>query len=219
MGDYFLRELNNKHYIFKTRSGPGIACPPSPSRDRDGIGRCDLPWTGTADCLYLWSGFMLGYLYVRSGPGIYRIFFCLSCLSRWRRGWKAKKCHPSSREEIKGREKYKKDPWYPVNPVHKQKRLFMAPLRGLPHTTSYETVSQPSLSLGATEGSVAISLFPMHYEIASVVSLPRNDITTQPHNLWYEEGPWKGSWITCFVFGQDSQDIKGLFFVALTSRY
>ena len=35
------------------------------------------------------------------------------------------------------------------------------------------------LSLRATEGSVAISLFSMHYEIASVVSLPRNDITTQ----------------------------------------
>ena len=34
------------------------------------------------------------------------------------------------------------------------------------------------LSLRATEGSVAISLFSMHYEIASVVSLPRNDITT-----------------------------------------
>jgi len=37
-----------------------------------------------------------------------------------------------------------------------------------------------SLSLRATEGSVAISLFSMHYEIASVVSLPRNDIATQP---------------------------------------
>jgi hypothetical protein len=35
----------------------------------------------------------------------------------------------------------------------------------------------PFLSLRATEGSVAISLFPMHYGIASVVSLPRNDIT------------------------------------------
>ncbi len=29
------------------------------------------------------------------------------------------------------------------------------------------------------EGSVAISLFSMFYEIASVVSLPRNDIITQ----------------------------------------
>ena len=36
-----------------------------------------------------------------------------------------------------------------------------------------------SLSLRATEGSMAISLFSMHYEIASVVSLPRNDIVTQ----------------------------------------
>jgi hypothetical protein len=35
------------------------------------------------------------------------------------------------------------------------------------------------LSLRATEGSVAIFIFPMHYEFASVVSLPRNDITTQ----------------------------------------
>jgi hypothetical protein len=34
-------------------------------------------------------------------------------------------------------------------------------------------------SLRATEGSVAISLFPTNYEIAAVVSLPRNDITTQ----------------------------------------
>ena len=37
----------------------------------------------------------------------------------------------------------------------------------------------PYLSLRATEGSMAISLFSRHYEIASVVSLPRNDITTQ----------------------------------------
>ena len=34
----------------------------------------------------------------------------------------------------------------------------------------------PSLSLRATEGSVAILLFSMGYEIASVVSLPRNDL-------------------------------------------
>ena len=32
---------------------------------------------------------------------------------------------------------------------------------------------------GQAEGDAAISLFPMHYEIASVVSLPRNDIVTQ----------------------------------------
>jgi hypothetical protein len=37
----------------------------------------------------------------------------------------------------------------------------------------------PFLSLRATEGSVAISLFSMPYEIASVVSLPRSDILTQ----------------------------------------
>jgi hypothetical protein len=36
-----------------------------------------------------------------------------------------------------------------------------------------------SLSLRATEGSVAISLFSMPYEIASVVSLPRNGNVTQ----------------------------------------
>jgi hypothetical protein len=35
-----------------------------------------------------------------------------------------------------------------------------------------------------TEVSVAIFLFPMHYEIASVVSLPRNDITTQSLYYW-----------------------------------
>jgi hypothetical protein len=34
-------------------------------------------------------------------------------------------------------------------------------------------------SLRATAGSVAIYIFPMPYKIASVVSLPRNDITTQ----------------------------------------
>ena len=37
----------------------------------------------------------------------------------------------------------------------------------------------PSLSLRATGGSVAISLFSIRYEIVSVVSLPRNDIVTQ----------------------------------------
>ncbi len=36
------------------------------------------------------------------------------------------------------------------------------------------------LSLRATEGSAAISLFSERCEIASVVSLPRNDIVTQP---------------------------------------
>ena len=35
------------------------------------------------------------------------------------------------------------------------------------------------LSLQATEGSAAISLFSERREIASVVSLPRNDIVTQ----------------------------------------
>jgi hypothetical protein len=35
------------------------------------------------------------------------------------------------------------------------------------------------LSLRATEGSAAISLFSKPCEIASVVSLPRNDIVTQ----------------------------------------
>ena len=40
-------------------------------------------------------------------------------------------------------------------------------------------VLAPSLSLRATGGSAAISLFSIHYEIASVVSLPRNDIATQ----------------------------------------
>jgi hypothetical protein len=60
----------------------------------------------------------------------------------------------------------------------------MAPFRDLPHATSSETGHKPSLSLRATEGNVAISLFPMHYEIASVVSLPRNDITKQPLYWW-----------------------------------
>jgi hypothetical protein len=36
-----------------------------------------------------------------------------------------------------------------------------------------------SVSLRATGGSVAISLFSIYYEIASVVKLPRNDIATQ----------------------------------------
>ena len=36
----------------------------------------------------------------------------------------------------------------------------------------------PSLSLRGAEGDAAISLYLMHYEIASVVTLPRNDITT-----------------------------------------
>ncbi|HCY18266.1 MAG TPA: hypothetical protein DHU69_00550 [Deltaproteobacteria bacterium] len=39
----------------------------------------------------------------------------------------------------------------------------------------------PILSLRATAGSVAIFLFSICYEIASVASLPRNDIATQPH--------------------------------------
>ncbi len=38
----------------------------------------------------------------------------------------------------------------------------------------------PFRSLRATGGSAAISLFSVPYEIASVVSLPRNDIVTQP---------------------------------------
>jgi hypothetical protein len=42
-----------------------------------------------------------------------------------------------------------------------------------------DCVAIPFLSLRATEGSVAISLFSIPCEIASVVSLPRNDIMTQ----------------------------------------
>ncbi len=42
----------------------------------------------------------------------------------------------------------------------------------------------PYRSLRATEGSVAISSFLGHFEIASVVSLPRNDIAIQS-NHWY----------------------------------
>jgi hypothetical protein len=38
-----------------------------------------------------------------------------------------------------------------------------------------------NLSLGATKGSVTISLFSETREIAGVVSLLRNDITAQPH--------------------------------------
>jgi hypothetical protein len=40
-------------------------------------------------------------------------------------------------------------------------------------------VAIPSSSLRATKGSVAISSFSMRCEIASVVLLPRNDVTTQ----------------------------------------
>jgi hypothetical protein len=49
--------------------------------------------------------------------------------------------------------------------------LLPCPLRRLCHNRI--------LSLRATEGSVAISLISNSYKIASVVSLPRNDITTQ----------------------------------------
>ena len=38
----------------------------------------------------------------------------------------------------------------------------------------------PFWSLRVTAGSVAIFMLPATYEIASVVSLPRNDIATQP---------------------------------------
>ena len=46
-------------------------------------------------------------------------------------------------------------------------------------SASTDCVTIPDLSLRATKGSVAISLLSMRYEIASVVSLPRNDIVTQ----------------------------------------
>ena len=49
----------------------------------------------------------------------------------------------------------------------------------------------PFSSLRATKGSVAISLFSMPCEIASVVLLPRNDIVTQ---LLGERGRVRGSW-------------------------
>jgi len=50
-------------------------------------------------------------------------------------------------------------------------RLYPLPLRGC--------VAIPILSLRATAGSVAITLFSKCYQIASVASLPRNDIVTQ----------------------------------------
>jgi len=56
-----------------------------------------------------------------------------------------------------------------------------------PPSTSERLCRNPFWSLRATAGSVAISLFSLPYEIASVVSLPRNDITTQPPR---EAGFW-----------------------------
>jgi hypothetical protein len=50
------------------------------------------------------------------------------------------------------------------------------------------------LSLRATEGSEAISLISIFYEIASVVPLPRNDVVTQS-----PEGG-KGGFFIEFVF-------------------
>jgi hypothetical protein len=53
------------------------------------------------------------------------------------------------------------------------------------------------LSLRATEGSAAISLFSERCEIASVVSLPRNDIVAQSleGGMWVAMGgrqEWNG---------------------------
>ncbi len=69
-GDYSLRELNNKHYIFKT----------------------SLPWCEVIVKSYyrfnikqagaMRFNFCMPGLGQGSGPGIYKIFFCLACLSR-----------------------------------------------------------------------------------------------------------------------------------------
>jgi hypothetical protein len=62
-----------------------------------------------------------------------------------------------------------------------------------PSLPSARLCHNPSWSLRAAEGSVTISLFSMCDEIASVVSLPRNDITTQSQR---EEGKSEGIRIT-----------------------
>ena len=55
----------------------------------------------------------------------------------------------------------------------------------------------PFRSLRATVGSAAISLFSMPYEIASVVSLPRNDIVTQSRKR--ESSNFKSLWTPAFA--------------------
>src|SRR4030043_1523630 len=70
-----------------------------------------------------------------------------------------------------------------AGPVHfqllKRWRIFIAQVHILHSPPTNRLYRNPYLSLRATEGSVAISLFSMYYEIASVVSLPRNDTSTQ----------------------------------------
>ena len=65
----------------------------------------------------------------------------------------------------------------PVATVASQGRgIFCAKIR---HSCEGRLCHNSFWSLRATAGSVAIFMFSMPYEIASVVSLPRNDIMTQ----------------------------------------
>jgi hypothetical protein len=59
------------------------------------------------------------------------------------------------------------------------RKFLPSPMIDLPAVTPFviEEVSSFSLSLRATGGSVAISILHTPYEIASVVQLPRNDMT------------------------------------------
>ena len=68
----------------------------------------------------------------------------------------------------------------------------------------------PFLSLRATEGSVAISLFPMSCEIASVVSLPRNDIATQSQGE-------RGSKFWQYDVNKEEKNMKRILVLILTS--
>ena len=66
--------------------------------------------------------------------------------------------------------------WIPLKSINTPKNI------GDRHPGEKDCVAIPFWSLRATKGSVAISKVAMTYEIASVVSLPRNDIMTQ--SVW-----------------------------------
>jgi hypothetical protein len=55
-------------------------------------------------------------------------------------------------------------------------------------TTASDTVSQSSFVIASDRRERGNLLIPMHYEIASVVSLSRNDITTQSQLDWLPSG-------------------------------
>ena len=64
---------------------------------------------------------------------------------------------------------------------YRGRKAFPVGEKNLPILPPWKLFHKPPLSLRAKKGSVAISIFLMLYEIASVVSRPRNDRVTQSH--------------------------------------